>query len=66
MPGSVQLNGFYSRQALRCRLMARRSSGSQAAAIISLAEEYERAAAELRSGWPVQAARSNGSISPDR
>ena len=50
MSESVQLTGFYGRQALRCRLMARRAAGTQAVALTHLAEEYERAARTGTSG----------------
>jgi len=44
----MELNGFYSRQALRCRLLAQHATGTEAVAINSLADKFERTAAELR------------------
>ena len=57
MPEATELSGFYGRQALRCRLLAQHATGTQAVAINSLADKYERTAAELRTdqmtsaGW---------------
>jgi len=45
---AIELNGFYSRQALRCRLLAQGATGAQAAEINSLADKFERTAIELK------------------
>jgi len=44
----MELNGFYSRQAFRCRLLAQHATGTEAAAINDLADKFERTAAELK------------------
>ena len=48
MSETMEQNGFYSRQALRCRLLALHATGTEAAAINNLADKFERVAAELR------------------
>jgi len=54
---NLELNGFYSRQAFRCRLLAQHATGTEAAAINDLADRFERTAAELKldevagAGW---------------
>jgi hypothetical protein len=48
VPEATELNGFYGRQALRCRLLAIGATGSQADEINDLADRLELMAAELK------------------
>ena len=45
---TVELNGFYRRQALRCRLLAIGATGAQADEINGLADRLELMALELK------------------
>jgi len=51
---TMELNGFYSRQALRCRLLAIGATGPQAEEINSLADRFDRTAAELKADETAQ------------